>query len=142
MAFRVLVSMGLATAVVLCALVAGCGGETNIQVTMVGLYAGTMDGDGAGPLRFYIGPGGGLIGNFRLPPICNGPVHITGSVTPDGNVVFTGTGCGVTFQGTGHVERLAPGSNVWVGSGTWTGSNGTHGTWGATWIRRSGSISV
>lgn len=109
---------------------------------MVGVYRGHMAGDGAGPLRFYIGPQGQLVGNLRVSPICKGPVQITGTVTRDGNVTFQGTGCGITFQATGRIEPIAPGSNRYVGSGTWTGSDGSHGTWTAAWIARTGSISV
>jgi hypothetical protein len=120
----------------------GCGGEAVIQITMVGVYDGDVAGDGAGPLRFYIGRNGYLTGNLRIPPLCAGPIQITGTVTRDGNVTWTGTGCGCTYTGQGKVERLAPGSNVFVGSGTWTGCGGTSGTWGVTWIARTGSISV
>jgi hypothetical protein len=125
-----------------CAVLVGCGGEAVIHVTMVGVYGGNMAGDGAGPVRLYVGPNGQLTGNFRLPPLCNGPVHITGTVDRGGNVTFQGTGCGCTFRGTGKIKRLAPGSNVYVGSGTWTGCGGTSGTWGVTWVARTGAISV
>jgi len=121
---------------------AGCGGEGPIGCTVAGIYVGQMSGDGTGPLRFYIDPNGAVTGNFRVPPICNGPVHITGTVDDDGNITFQGTGCGVTFQGTGTVEPQAPGSCVYVGSGTWTGDDGSIGTWGATRTSRTGSISV
>jgi len=126
-----------------CVALVGCGGEAAIvKIKMVGVYDGSVTGDGAGPLRFYIGRNGQLTGNVRIPPLCAGPIKVTGTVTRDGNVTWTATGCGITFQGTGKVERLAPGSNVYVGSGTWTGSDGSGGTWGATWVARTGSIGV
>jgi len=119
----------------------GCGGETTIQITMVGVYNGTASGDGVGPLRFYVGPGGRLTGNVRLEPLCKGVIHFTGTVDPNGNVTFKGKGCGCTYTFTGKIERLAPGSNVYVGSGTWSGC-GNSGTWSVTWVARTGSISV
>ncbi len=127
----------------------GCGGSgtgggitVNFPSVLIGIYAGQMDGDGTGPLRFYIDPRGGLIGNFRLPPICAGPIQITGTVDPDGNVIITGSGCGFTFSGTGTLAQTASGSVVYTGSGTWTGSNGTSGTWSATRTGATGAISV
>lgn len=130
-----------------CAVLVGCGGEEGLRINMVGVYGGNMAGDGTGPVRFYIGPNGQLTGNFRVSPICNGPVHVTGTVTPyigwsNDNATFQGAGCGITFQGTGKVEPIAPGSTTYVGSGTWTGSDGTSGTWSATWVARTGAIGV
>ena len=123
-----------------CLALAGCGGG-GVTVTITGLYAGHMAGDGVGPLRFQIDTSGGLEGNFRVPPICAGPIHITGTVAADGSVTFQGTGCGITFQGTGTVVR-APGGNKFTGSGTWTGSDGSSGTWSVTRTGATGSIGV
>jgi len=121
----------------------GGGGITvNFPPVLIGIYTGLMDGDGAGPLRFFIDPRGGLIGNFRLPPICAGSIQITGTVDADGNVIFAGSGCGFTFGGTGALVQSAPGSVVYTGSGTWTGSNGTSGTWSATRTAATGAIGV
>jgi hypothetical protein len=128
-------------AVLLGTMLVGCGGETTIQITMVGVYNGTVIGDGAGPIRFYVGPGGHLTGNLIVAPLCNQPIHVIGTVDPSGKVRFTGTGCGCTYTFRGKIERLAPGSNVFVGSGTWKGC-GTRGTWSVTWVARTGSISV
>jgi len=132
----------LTMAATLAVALSGCGGEGGVVITRAGIYVGEMDGDGTGPLRFYIDPDGSVTGNFRVPPICNGPVSFTGTVDDDGNITFQGTACGIAFQGTGTVEPQAPGSNVFVGSGTWTGDDGSIGTWGATWTARTGSISV
>ena len=109
----------------------GCGGGGG-ELTITGLYVGAMEGDGSGPLRFTIDGNGGLVGNFRLPPICAGPIVITGTADPAGNVTFQGTACGITFSGTGTIQRLAPGSNQFVGSGTWQGTGGSSGTWSVT----------
>ncbi len=119
----------------------GCGGG-GTHVSITGLYVGAMAGDGSGPLRFQVTADGRLEGNFRVPPICGGPVHVTGKVSPNGAVTFRGHACGITFTGTGHVQTGIDGIEALEGSGTWTGDDGSNGTWSATWAGSTGSISV
>ena len=131
-------SLGLAGILAL----AGCGGGGGAQLTIAGLYVGVMEGDGDGPLRFQVLSDGRLEGNFRLPPVCGGPVHITGKVTEDGIVTFRGHACGITFTGTGRVQLDWDGISTLQGSGTWTGDDGSDGTWSVTRTGSTGSISV
>ncbi len=121
--------------------ISGCGGEAGGEIEMVGIYWGDVFGDDTGIIRFYISPRGALNGNVRL-SACADPIQIVGIVDASGAVTWSGTGCGVTFNGTGNVEQLAPGSPVWVGQGTWKATNGTRGTWGVRRQARTGSISV
>jgi hypothetical protein len=117
-------------------MLAGCGGG-GVTVTIAGLYRGLTAGDGTGPISFRITTNGTLAGNFRVAPVCGDTLHIDGTVAPDGTVTFHGTGCGITFEGTGQIERPA-GSDVFTGSGTWTGSDGSSGTWTVTQIVHTG----
>lgn len=122
-------------------LISGCGGEAGGMSEIVGIYWGDVFGDDTGIIRFYISPRGALNGNIRV-SACANPIQIVGIVDASGGVTWRGTGCGVTYRGRGTVERLAPGSPVWVGQGTWRASNGTTGTWGVRRQARTGSISV
>jgi len=121
--------------------ISGCGGEAGRASEVAGIYWGDVFGDDTGIIRFYISPRGTLNGNIRV-SACANPIQIFGIVDASGGVTWHGTGCGVTFRGTGNVEPLAPGSPVWVGQGTWRATNGTTGTWGVRRQARTGSISV
>jgi len=135
-----LVMVGLVALLVGLAL-SGCGGETGaVGITMNGIYIGSASGDGSGPIRYFIGANGAFTGNVDLSPVCPGGVAITGNVAANGNVTFSGSGCGITFTGAGSVQQTSPG--VWTGSGTWNGSNGTSGTWSGTRTGATGSISL
>ncbi|MGQ9730176.1 MAG: hypothetical protein ACUVX8_02795 [Candidatus Zipacnadales bacterium] len=122
-------------------LLPGCGGGEGVPASMVGLYIGVMQGDGNGPLRFRIEADGTLVGNFRLPPICDGPISITGVVESDGRVTFQGRACGLRFTGTGQVT-LEDDNEQFRGSGAWTTNTGASGTWSTTWSGQTGSITV
>ncbi len=124
----------------LCPLAAGCGAETGGLISpIVGFYSGQTDGDGQGLIKFFVTVSGELTGNMLLIPLCDGEIHITGTVTPAGNVMFGGSGCGITFIGEGHIE-LIPATDKYRGSGTWTGSNGTDGIWFVTRQGATGAI--
>lgn len=130
----------IALIVVLCPIIAGCGGEGPPTPRIVGVYAGQTAGDGQGVIRFSITVVGVLRGNMTLPPVCGTAVTVTGTASPNGAVTFEGRACGINFTGTGQVQ-LDPSTQRYTGSGTWTGSNGTAGTWSVDWQGRTGSIS-
>jgi hypothetical protein len=142
---RMMVSRRVAVASVLVALcgilLVGCGGETTIDPSMIGIYSGLSSGDGIGPIRLYCAPNAQISGNLLLEPLCPDPMQMTGQAGPNGRVTFTVTGCGCTYTFKGKIKRLAPGSNTYVGSGTWSGC-GKKGTWTVTWIARTGSIGL
>ncbi len=126
-----------------CSLLPGCGGEGGVGtvVTIVGAYTGISLGDATGIIKFFVNPGGVFTGNITLPPVCVGTIAITGTVDPvTGAVTFSGSGCGITFSGSGTLTQTSPG--VWTGSGTWSGSNGSSGTWAGTRTGSTGSISI
>lgn len=121
-------------------LIAGCGGEGGgLGPTIFGFYIGQTAGDGHGQIRFTVSAGRALNGNMTVPPVCDRQIGIGGSVDGEGRVNFAGGACGISFTGTGLIE-LDPVSNRYRGAGTWTGNNGTSGTWSCDWRGRTGSI--
>ncbi len=134
---RLLLLAGLVLVPAAWLIVSGCGGEGEF-VVRVGIYEGEIYGDETGPIGFSLNPQGrvrGIIGPVTCPNIT-----IVGNVDPSGAVTWTGTGCGVTYHGTGTVQQAAPGSRIWTGSGPWTASNGNRGTWGVQRTKRTGAI--
>lgn len=130
----------LALLVTLCPIIAGCGGEGAVGPVIIGFYSGQTDGDGQGLIKFFATVTGALRGNMTLVPVCGQEIGIRGTVAPSGAVAFRGSACGVDFSGTGLIQ-LNPTGQRYTGSGTWTGSNGTSGTWSVDWQGRTGSIS-
>jgi hypothetical protein len=130
----------LALPVMLCSIIAGCGGEGPPGPQIVGFYSGQTAGDGSGEIRFFVTATTALRGNMTLVPICGRTISIRGTVAASGAVTFSGSACGVDFSGDGQID-LDPSTQTYKGSGTWTGSNGTSGTWSADWQGRTGSIS-
>jgi hypothetical protein len=137
---RIFSLSALALLVALCPIFAGCGGEAVTGPVIIGFYSGQTDGDGQGLIKFFATVTGALRGNMTLVPLCGQEINISGTVAPSGAVSFSGSACGVDFTGTGLIQ-LNPTGQRYTGSGTWTGSNGTNGTWSVDWQGRTGSIS-
>ena len=136
---RAFLVVGLFVALAL-PLLAGCGGEGGpIVPGSVGLYVGTAAGDGSGPLRMLIADDGTIRGTMDISPICAN-MQITGTYNPDGTINFTATGCGITVTGVGQLRQQAPGSWVFIGSGTWSTPGDQYGTWTATRVAATGVI--
>lgn len=137
---RAFLVVGLLVALAL-PLLAGCGGEGGpIQAIVTGLYVGTAAGCGnGGPFRMLIDDNGNITGTMDISPLCAN-MAITGTYNPDGTVTFTATGCGITVTGDGQITQRAPGSWVFVGTGTWSTLGCNNGTWTATRVGATGVI--
>jgi hypothetical protein len=102
---------------------------------LLGRYDGEVTGDHRGSLRFYVQSGNALVGGVTLTD-CR-TFEIQGAVTDAGNVTWSGTGCGVGYEGLGVVEKEEAASarrtGKLVGGGVWESSDGNSGEWTAEW---------
>jgi hypothetical protein len=130
----------LVVSAMLAMILAGCGGgDGTVTAARIYLYRGQTAGDGTGPIVFRVTADGTLDGNCHVSPVCRKTFHIDGTVSADGAVHFQGSGCGITFEGTGQIEP-PKGSGLATGSGTWTGSDGSSGTWSVTQSGHTGTL--
>jgi hypothetical protein len=123
------VVLGITLTVVLAAaLLSGCGGTggNGDKHPMRGEYRGETLHDDTGRITFRVNNAGELTGQCSMPPLCGQRFQITGTVDEQGVVAFEGTGCSITFAGTGFLDG-------WSGNGSWTGSDGSDGGW---WVHR------
>ncbi len=137
-----IVILGIAAA----GFVAGCGGGGGGKSpSPIGIYKGPVKGCHHGTIKFYVGPDLQLVGFLRIDG-CGHDIRITGKLVAQGTgqfgVTWQGTGCDVSYVGTGTLKLVSPGGSVYSGGGPYTATDSDghkcHGTWGVTFRGRTG----
>jgi hypothetical protein len=133
--------VGTLTVMLLC----GCGGGGGETSKQSGTYEGTVTGCHTGTIKFYVSPSGDLVGQLHIDG-CSEAIQIVGHATKGGIVSWDGDGCNTHYAGTGVVRPAEPGSETYVGHGTYTARDNStqqtcRGRWTVTRTSRTGTLS-